>query len=196
MSSPSAVPTPLLTTERLILRPLQLADAAAVQAVFPQWEVVRYLAAKVPWPYPANGALVFIREALLPTIERGTQWHWSIRPRAAADQLIGVIGLIEEGADNRGFWLDPAWQGRGLMSEAVTAVTDFWFDVLRKDVLRVPKAIANTASRRISERTGMRIVGTEQRDFVGGRLAAEIWEITRDEWRARRSELGARPDLP
>ncbi|GGC74141.1 hypothetical protein GCM10010994_35650 [Chelatococcus reniformis] len=186
--------TPLLTTERLVLRPLQLTDADAVQAVFPQWEIVRYLAAKVPWPYPADGALVFIRDGLLPAIERGTQWHWSIRPRALPGQLIGVIGLIDEGDDNRGFWLDPAWQGQGLMTEAVAAVTGFWFDVLGKDVLRVPKAIANTASRRISERAGMRVVGTEPRDFVGGRLAAQMWEITRDEWRARRAEPGARSD--
>ena len=30
--------------------------------------------------------------------------------------------------------------------------------------IRVPKAVANTASRRISEKTGMRIVATEERD--------------------------------
>jgi RimJ/RimL family protein N-acetyltransferase len=54
-------------------------------------------------------------------------------------------------------------------------------------VLRVPKAIANTASRRISEKAGMRVIGTEERDFVSGRLAAEIWEITAAEWNARRA---------
>src|SRR5215475_11325436 len=53
-------------------------------------------------------------------------------------------------------------------------------------VLRVAKAIANTASRRISEKQGMRVVGVEDRDYVCGRLPAEIWEITADEWRARR----------
>jgi [ribosomal protein S5]-alanine N-acetyltransferase len=72
------------------------------------------------------------------------------------------------------------------MSEACDAVTDYWFDVLKFPVLRVPKAIANQASRRISERQGMRIVATEERDFVSGRLRAEIWEITAEEWHARR----------
>ena len=71
------------------------------------------------------------------------------------------------------------------MSEACEAVTDYWFDVLKFPVLRVPKAIANQASRRISERQGMRIVATEERDFVSGRLPAEIWEITVEEWHAR-----------
>jgi RimJ/RimL family protein N-acetyltransferase len=45
------------------------------------------------------------------------------------------------------------------------------------------KAITNTPSRRISERMGMRIVKTEKRPYVSGILAAEIWEITREEWR-------------
>ncbi len=29
-------------TERLILKPLELADAPQIQAHFPQWEIVRY----------------------------------------------------------------------------------------------------------------------------------------------------------
>jgi RimJ/RimL family protein N-acetyltransferase len=53
-------------------------------------------------------------------------------------------------------------------------------------VVRAPKAIVNTASRRISEKSGMRIVAVEERDYVAGRLMAEIWEITAEEWRLRR----------
>ena len=53
-------------------------------------------------------------------------------------------------------------------------------------MLRVPKAIANTASRRISEKQGMRVVAVVERDYVTGRLPAEIWEITAEEWNGRR----------
>ena len=55
-------------------------------------------------------------------------------------------------------------------------------------VLRAPKAILNTTSRRISEKQGMRVVATEDRDYVSGRFPSEIWEITADEWRARRRQ--------
>ena len=47
--------TPALETPRLLLRPLELADAEQIQIVFPHWEIVRYLAPQVPWPYPADG---------------------------------------------------------------------------------------------------------------------------------------------
>jgi RimJ/RimL family protein N-acetyltransferase len=30
------------TTERLILRPLEMADAAQIQELFPHWEIVKY----------------------------------------------------------------------------------------------------------------------------------------------------------
>jgi [ribosomal protein S5]-alanine N-acetyltransferase len=64
--------TALLETERLLLRPLEVADAPAAQALFPRWEIVRYLAAVVPWPYPSDGALTFYRDVALPAMERGS----------------------------------------------------------------------------------------------------------------------------
>ena len=78
------------------------------------------------------------------------------------------------------------WQRRGLMTEACDIVTDYWFNTLRFPVLRAPKAVANVASRRISEKQGMRLVACEDRHYVSGRLPAELWEITAEEWNARR----------
>jgi [ribosomal protein S5]-alanine N-acetyltransferase len=57
--------------------------------------------------------------------------------------LIGGISLLAKPDDNRAFWLDPAWQGQRLMSEASAGVADFWFERLGRPVLRVQKAAAN-----------------------------------------------------
>jgi RimJ/RimL family protein N-acetyltransferase len=174
--------TPTLYTERLILRPLQLADAEAVQQQFAHWDVVRYLNNFVPWPYPADGALTYLRDIALPAIAAGHEWHWSIRLKTAPEQLIGSIGLMDEPENNRGFWLAPAWQGQGLMTEASAAATEFWFNTLGRAVMRVPKAAPNIGSRKLSERAGMRLIRCDEDDFVGGRFPREIWEITREEW--------------
>jgi [ribosomal protein S5]-alanine N-acetyltransferase len=181
--------TPELLTKRLILRPLQLADAEQTQLLFPQWEVVKHLNSKVPWPYPAAGALAYYRDEALPNIARGKEWHWTLRLKESPEPHIGAIGLFKGESDNRGYWLGLPWHGRGLMTEAVVAVNDYWFDVLGFPVLRAPKAVANIGSRRISEKTGMRLIATQERDFVSGRLMAEIWEITAEEWRAKRVEF-------
>jgi ribosomal-protein-alanine N-acetyltransferase len=175
-----------LKTSRLILRPLELSDAGQIQVLFPQWEIVRYLSKVVPWPYPPDGALAYIRDQALPAMERGEEWHWSLRLKSAPERLIGCISLRREESKNRGFWMALPWQRQGLMTEAVEAVTDYWFNGLGFSVLRAPKAIVNVASRRISEKSGMHVVAVEEKDYVGGRLLSETWEINAEEWRARR----------
>jgi [ribosomal protein S5]-alanine N-acetyltransferase len=175
-----------LETERLWLQPLSVADAEQIQALFPHWDVVRLLNGIVPWPYPPDGALTYIRDIALPAIARGDEWIWTLRLKPDADQVVGSIGLKRSDEENRGFWLGLPWHGQGLMTEAADAVTDFWFDVLKFPVLRVPKAAANAASRKISEKQGMRVIAVVERDYVSGRHPAEIWEITADEWHARR----------
>jgi ribosomal-protein-alanine N-acetyltransferase len=181
---------PVLHTARLSLRPLQLADADRIQWLFPHWEIVRHLANVIPWPYPSDGALTYIRDIALPAMARGDEWHWTLRLNTDPELAIGSIGLKKHHTDNRGFWLGLEWHGRGLMTEAADAVTDYWFDVLKMPVLRVPKAIGNSQSRRISIKQGMRVVATEDRDYVSGRLPAEIWELTAEEWNARRQTKG------
>jgi [ribosomal protein S5]-alanine N-acetyltransferase len=182
---------PALDTPCLHLLPLALDDAEQVQRVFPQWEIVKYLNAVVPWPYPRDGALAYFRDKALPAVARGEEWHWTLRRKENPGAIVGAIGLIRGEHDNRGFWLAPEWHGQGLMTEAVIAVNDYWFDVLGFAVLRSPKAIANAASRRISEKTGMRMIALEQRNLVSGRLPSEVWEITADEWRAFRKKKSA-----
>lgn len=176
---------PIGTTKRLILCPLELADAERIQELFPVWEVVQYLAkGAVPWPYPPDGALTYCRDIALPAAERGEAWHFTLRLRTNPAQLIGLITLELGDEHNRGFWLGVPWRGQGLMSEACDWATDYWFETLRFPILRTSKAIANTASRRISLKQGMRVVANVERDYVCGRLPGEQWEITAEEWRA------------
>jgi [ribosomal protein S5]-alanine N-acetyltransferase len=176
---------PPLQTPRLLLKPLELADSSQTQLLFPHWEIVRYLSKVVPWPYPPDAAYHYYREKVLPAMEREEEWHWTLRLKTDPEQLIGSIALIKNGPFNRGFWLGLPWHRQGLMTEACEAVTDFWFNTLKFPTLRAPKAVANIASRRISERSGMRLVATEEHGFVSGRLPAEIWEITAEEWNSR-----------
>ena len=196
-SSPAAVVIlmtviAILQTERLLLQPLQLADAERTQRLFPQWEIVKFLSTQIPWPYPADGAFTYYRDVALPAIERGKQWHWTLRLRQSPEEHIGSVGLIaKDGHATRGFWLGLPWQGQGLMTEAVIAVNNYCFDVLGFTVLRVPKAVVNIASRRVSEKTGMRVIASEEREYVSGRFLTEIWEITALEWREKRQLIRA-----
>jgi ribosomal-protein-alanine N-acetyltransferase len=171
-------------TERLVLRPLAFEDAERIQQIFPHWEVVRYLNRIVPWPYPANGAQQYLKEVALPGMERGEEFHWTLRLKSAPQLVIGTITLRTSKEVHRGFWLGSSWHGQGLMMEAAAWANDFWFETLGQPVLRVDKAVDNRASRRISEKQGMRLVAVQDKEYVAGRLPSETWEITAEEWRA------------
>jgi len=176
------VVTPELQTARLILKPLVSEDATQIQRIFPRWEIVRYLVASVPWPYPDNAAQDYVDNVALAAMRAGKGWFWTLRRKENADELMGVICLMDTPDNNRGFWLVPEWQGQGYMMEACNAVTDFWFNALERDVLRAPKAVANDRSKRLSQRSGMRLVRLQKGEYVSGTLETELWEITREKW--------------
>lgn len=174
--------TPILETERLRLLPLVSADAEQIQRIFPRWEIVRYLIASVPWPYPEGAAQHYVDNVALAASRAGEGWFWTLRRKEDERELMGVICLMNTPDNNRGFWLAPEWQGKGYMREACHAVTDYWFNGLKREVLRAPKAVANERSRKISHSSGMRLVRRQPGHYVAGELATELWEITRDDW--------------
>ena len=180
-------PTPVLHTPRLILRPIRSKDAPVIQRLFPQWEVVRHLTAQVPWPYPADGASQYVAQCLV-RMAAGEKHHWAIVPRSGPADLIGVIDLWPDDGhsrDMRGFWLDPAFQRRGLMTEAADRVTDYAFRELRWPHLWLSNAQENHASRRIKEKQGARLVDLIIRKMMSGDLPVMVWQLKRKEWLAR-----------
>lgn len=184
------VPMPILETPRLRLRPLRLADAPRVQELFPHPEIVEFMAAAIPWPYPDDGARQHI-ESVLPKMAVGHQFDWAITLKSADDdRLIGIISLYPEGEDNRGFWLGKSYQRQGLMTEAMSAVNDFAFDVLRMPYLTLNNAEPNKASHRLKEISGAKIIEiNDDVPYVGGRFRQIRWHLTREDWESHRDSL-------
>lgn len=178
--------TPRLETERLVLRPLRLGDAPAIQLHFAHWEMVRHLVARVPWPYPADGAETNVRECLAKR-ERGEQFYWAITLKGGGDELIGRIDLRPDAGVGamRGFWLAQEYWGRGLMTEAADAVNAYAFKVLDWPFIDVSTNTANLASQRIKEKQGFTPVGVATDSYVEGVRDKAYWRLTQAAWRAR-----------
>ena len=132
-----------MQTERLILRPLAMSDAPAIQRHFNNWNIIQHLAQVVPWPYPENGAETFIARELERVASGQVIYNWMLVLRGGDGEAIGNIRLrpwLDDPKGNRGFWLAQRYWNQGLMTEAVTAVNDFAFRVLGVDVLYVCNA--------------------------------------------------------
>jgi RimJ/RimL family protein N-acetyltransferase len=182
-------PTPVLQTPRLVLRPVRSKDAPVIQRRFPHWEVVRWLDAKIPWPYPVDGAATFVA-ACLEQMARGDKSHWAIIPRSGPADLIGIIDLWPDDGvtrDQRGFWLDPEFHGKGLMTEAAERVTRYAFCELGWPHLWLSNAQDNHPSRRIKEKQGARLVDLMIGEHVGGRGPKMVWLLTQEDWMARQA---------
>ena len=184
----SLPPTPVIETERLILRPLEARDSPAIQRLFPQWEVVKHLYAQVPWPYPDDGAATNMAQCLEDRA-KGLKFYWAITLKSS-DALRGRMDLWAfdpERRDSRGFWLDPLLHGRGLMTEAADAVTDYAFRTLAYPWLYLTNSTANRASARVKEKQGAELAYVEPFDFVSGPGEKQVWLLTRETWLARQA---------
>ena len=190
MRAYNPIPIEPLETARLILKPSAISDAPRTQELFDNFNLLKYMAAAIPWPYPETGAVDYLT-SILPKIEDCEMYPWSIVEKSNPD--VGLIGHISlsPGAeeDSRGFWLGEPYWGRGYMSEAVFAVTEFAFGPLGMTTMSLNNAVPNLGSHRLKEKAGARIVALEERDYIGGQFQAVRWELTADQWAAHRANF-------
>lgn len=175
--------TPTLKTERLILRPISLDDAPAIQHYFDDWDIIKYTQA--PWPYPADGAERHLLDVTLPGNEDGAMVSWAIilKGEEAFDGFIGRIDYrVNNEEPDRGFWLAKPFHGRGLMSEAVAATQDYMFFEYGLERFIVKNTLSNIGSRRVKQKNGAVFLRLEEKFCAHLEEPSEVWEVTKESW--------------
>jgi RimJ/RimL family protein N-acetyltransferase len=173
-----------LTTARLTLRPLTIADAAAAHALWTDPAVRRYL-----W----NDEVVTldrVREVLAAsTRDFATRRYglWGVYDTATGD-FAGFAGCREwpEGGPELMYGLAPAWWGQGRATEAADAVLVHVFDTRGYPHVMAATDPPNQASVRVMERLGMTF---DWRGEMHG-LDTLVYRLSRERWRRR---VTARP---
>lgn len=149
---------PVLTTERLRLRPFHQSDVDDYAALYADPEVVRYLGGGGPWdPGRAWRHMAF----LLGHWQLGGSGMWAVE-RKEAGPFIGIIGFAEPAGwpgCELAWTLARRWWGNGYATEGARAALAHAFGVWRKD--RVISLIhpENRASIRVAERIGETLQG-------------------------------------
>ena len=142
-------------TPRLLLRPGFPEDALALAGAIGDEAIVRNLAS-APWPYRMRDAEAYLaspRDPVLPSLlifERG----------AAAPELVGSCGLgrRRSGAVELGYWIARPFWGRGLATEACTALIEI-ARALGLASLEGSHFLDNPASARVLEKLGFEPLG-------------------------------------
>ena len=176
---------PTFSTARLILRELLESDAPAYTKHFVNYAVIRNLASSVPWPYPEDGVMNYLRSEIIP-YQGKEKWVWAITLKENPQELIGAIELLRQATPaNRGFWLGENFWGNGYMTEAVEPITDYAFETLNFPKLIFANAVNNQRSARVKEKTGAQLVRRESARYVDPLLTERcIYELTKAQWYA------------
>jgi ribosomal-protein-alanine N-acetyltransferase len=177
--------TLLLTGEHLVLRPLHVTDADAMFAYASDPEVTRFL----PWE-PAT-EIENVRPFLADQVgrrERRESLGLAILLRET-NEMIGSTDLMDlkraRGEAELGYLLARPFWGRGLMTEAARLTLEHGFGRLRLIRIRAYADAENQGSRRVLEKIGMRVVGTEIRMVHQEDRPYMQYEIRRAEWLAQ-----------
>lgn len=136
-----------LHSERLVLRPFQITDAAQLARITDDPLVTRNLL-KTTTPFTVDDA----RQRIL-RIRKRRSPVWAIDN----GRIIGLIGIAGE----FGYWLARSEWGKGYASEAARLVIDHAFESLCVKVLRANPIADNKESRDLLENLGFERCGRD-----------------------------------
>jgi RimJ/RimL family protein N-acetyltransferase len=151
---------PRLATERLLLRPFVVADAATVERLAGAWEVA-HTTLNIPHPYPEGGAAAWI-ESHPESWETAGGLTLAICVADAPQDVVGAISLAVEAEHARaelGYWIGTPMWGRGYATEAGHAVVTFGFTTLGLNRIQARHFVRNPSSGRVMQKLGMRFEG-------------------------------------
>jgi ribosomal-protein-alanine N-acetyltransferase len=156
---------PDLQTERLLLRPFHLEDAAVVQRLAGD-RIIADTALTIPHPYldgMAEGWIATHAEAW------DRQEMLTLAITTEAEGVIGAISLHLDPANRRaelGYWVGEPFWNRGYATEAARAVISFAFGPLELNRIHAAHLTRNPASGRVLIKAGMSHEGTLRQHIV------------------------------
>lgn len=168
-----AVIPDVLTTDRLVLRPLAPQDAPVIVKALNNLNISRWLTV-VPYPYTEDDAAWFIEENLAGRMNARLIWH--------SDVLVGTISAENE----LGYWLaEDAW-GKGYATEAGRAIVDAFFEGADGAQLGSSHFDENHASRNVLLKLGFEDIGPHVHHCMalGKDMPGRTMRLTREQWQA------------
>ncbi len=154
--------TQTIETERILLRRFSKDDA---EAMYRNWasdpEVTKYLT------WPAHTSVDVSRAVLeewVASYPQENYYQWAIVRKAHGSDPIGSIGAVNQNDDlsiiHIGYCLGKSWWHQGIMSEALKAVMDYFFDNVGANRIESRHDPRNPYSGMVMKKCGMEYEGT------------------------------------
>ena len=186
-----------IETGRLLLRRLLPSDAPAM---YRNWasdpEVTRYLR----WEPHQNEAQTFELLSAWATLYPNPDYYqWAIVEKATGE-VFGTISIFRSDAADSwtnldrtdgiwavGYCIGKAWWNKGFTTEALKAVTAFWFCQTDSDGLTCCHAFGNPASGKVMQKAGFVYDhDAVYHKFNGTAISCKCYQLTREHFQERK----------
>ena len=177
---------PVLETSRLVLRQLAASDFDALLAIHSDAEHMKWCGTDLPVAANETKQLVEIFESWLTLpAHSGTRWALDLRGQQG---IIGTCGLF---AWNRpwkccliGFEISSTHARRGLMSEALAAITEWGFQTMALNRIGAQVYARNAAANALLAKFGFKREGVlrEIGYWCGAHHDLEQYSLLKSEW--------------
>ena len=174
-------------TDRLILRPFMLSDAAEVQRLAGDRAIAAVTQA-IPHPYEDGMAEDWIKSHPKQFAEgKGVVFAITF---SETNLLCGAIGLSIHQEDNRaelGYWIGKPFWGNGYCTEAALAVLKYGFESLGLHRIYSSHFSSNPASGRVMQKIGMIYEGCLRQHLLKwGKFEDRVqYGILKSEWESQ-----------
>jgi RimJ/RimL family protein N-acetyltransferase len=168
---------PGLTTERLLLRAPQPADAQALLALLNDRRIAENTL-RIPHPYAVADARTFINSA---NAGDGEIVFLITQKSVGVIGACGIARLTFAGPEV-GYWIGVPFWGVGYATEAARALIEYAFEELGHEFLLAGARVSNAASRRVLEKCAFEWTGVAL-----GRIRALGVSVPIDRYRLERS---------
>ena len=175
--------TQTIETARLILRPFTMADA---EPMFRNWASDDEVTKHLTWPTHAS---VEVSRMVLTdwtsSYRKPDYYQWAIVLKENGPEPIGSISVVHIKGKTRcatiGYCMSHAHWGKGIMTEALSALIDFLFDQVGFNRIEAEHDPNNPASGRVMEKAGMTYEGTSRQEGWSNQGIIDVsrWAILR-----------------
>lgn len=150
-----------LSTKRLYLRPFTIHDA---NAMYHNWasdeEVTKYLT----WqPHATIDVTQSVLQDWIHNYTSPDYYQWAVILQDTGDEPIGCIGVVDKSDSIQmvhiGYCLGKKWWHQGIMSEALSAVINFFFQEVKMNRIESSHDILNPHSGDVMKKCGMTYEG-------------------------------------
>ena len=154
--------TQTIETKRILLRRFSEDDA---EAVYHNWASDPDVTQFLTWP-PHTSIKVSqeILEDWVAAYEKDNYYHWAIILKEHGSDPIGGVCAVNQNDDlsiiHIGYCIGKAWWHQGIMSEALKAVMDYFFDKVGANRIETRHDPRNPHSGMVMKKCGMKYEGT------------------------------------